>query len=224
MPNHVTTIIEVSNPAVLEALHGPDGEVDFNQVVPQPEELRKLAAEFKVFDNPGEAKVFQQLQEEANAKLPEAFRTDGQTYALTREQHEALVAKYGAALDWYHWRTQSWNTKWNAYDISHEPNYTVTDGAAIQFNTAWATPMPVLKKLSEMFPEETLTVHFADEDLGSNYGSFTLLNGSIIVQTMSEAANEWAGKTFEDKEVKDFCARIKYGQTYAELGWDDDDE
>ena len=37
-------------------------------------------------------------------------------------------------------------------------------------HTAWSAPIPVIKKLSEMYPNIELTLEFADEDLGQNCG------------------------------------------------------
>lgn len=45
MPNHVTNIIRASS-HVLEALKGPDSGVDFNSVVPQPENINRDSESF----------------------------------------------------------------------------------------------------------------------------------------------------------------------------------
>jgi len=43
--------------------------------------------------------------------------------------------------NWYNWNTENWGTKWNAYDVSHSVE---GDKAVICFDTAWATPRPVI--------------------------------------------------------------------------------
>jgi hypothetical protein len=52
--------------------------------------------------------------------------------------------------DWYEWRCENWGTKWNASAF-----YAETDEAtcfACSFDTAWAPPEPVWRKLGEVFP------------------------------------------------------------------------
>ena len=47
--------------------------------------------------------------------------------------------------EWYGWRVGNWGTKWDGYDgrISD-------DGSAFTFDTAWAPPLPIIKKLAEI--------------------------------------------------------------------------
>ena len=51
-------------------------------------------------------------------------------------------------FDWYHWNNKYWGTKWGACDTAYniEGNKII-----ISFDTAWAPPMPILKKLKELF-------------------------------------------------------------------------
>ena len=51
--------------------------------------------------------------------------------------------------DWYGWRVENWGTKWNGYDgrISE-------DGSTFTFDTAWAPPLPIIKKLAEITGEK----------------------------------------------------------------------
>jgi hypothetical protein len=47
--------------------------------------------------------------------------------------------------DWYDWRIENWGTKWGGYDGRLNE-----DGSMFCFNTAWAAPLPVIKKLAEI--------------------------------------------------------------------------
>jgi hypothetical protein len=119
---------------------------------------------------------------------------------------------------WYEWNTSNWGTKWNAYDIDE-----VTElSTSVQFDTAWSHPFPVIAALSKKFPEEVITVTFADEDLGGNYGHYTVLNGEA--QQDPKDAIEHLGHYTD--EARDFATQVKYGKSYAELRaeWDDEDE
>jgi hypothetical protein len=51
--------------------------------------------------------------------------------------------------EWYDWRVENWGTKWDGYDgrISD-------DGSAFTFDTAWAPPLPIIKKLAEITGEK----------------------------------------------------------------------
>ena len=59
--------------------------------------------------------------------------------------------------NWYNWRVANWGTKWNA-DIQYETLDQWENGEIfIEFNTAWDTPMPIIKKLSEQNPKLTFS-------------------------------------------------------------------
>lgn len=72
--------------------------------------------------------------------------------------------------DWYHWRVKHWETKWNAVDAEF-----IDDGFI--FDTAWAAPLPVIKKLSELFPKIKFNLTWTDEDAGLNCGQISYENG-----------------------------------------------
>lgn len=73
-------------------------------------------------------------------------------------------------MDWYHWSIANWGTKWNAYE-------TYSGNDMISFSTAWSAPFPVIRVLSEMFPDVTITHYYADEDIGYNCGKFEYKSG-----------------------------------------------
>lgn len=103
-----------------------------------------------------------------------------------------------------------WGTKWNAYSQVVDDRTT-----RLEFDTAWSHPFPVIEALSRQFPDEPIHVQYADEDLGSNLGEYTILNGNIIDDA-----------TPGDPAARlDFAAMVKYGQTYAalEAEWGEED-
>ncbi|MCM1220978.1 MAG: hypothetical protein NC548_41480, partial [Lachnospiraceae bacterium] len=75
---------------------------------------------------------------------------------------------------WYDWCCENWGTKWNAYCD------TVIDDDRISFETAWSTPLPILKKLSETYPDLEIEHWWADEDVGCNVGHAIYKGGKII--------------------------------------------
>lgn len=50
--------------------------------------------------------------------------------------------------NWYDWSIEHWGTKWNAYSFQWHGK--ADHCIAIQFDTAWSPPEPVLDKLVEM--------------------------------------------------------------------------
>jgi hypothetical protein len=54
----------------------------------------------------------------------------------------------------YDWCINNWGTKWNAYNARFEDE---GDRLIFNFNTAWAPPEPIIRKLIEMFPGLSFT-------------------------------------------------------------------
>lgn len=107
------------------------------------------------------------------------------------------VLEYGYDT-WYDWSCANWGTKWNS-----SSTYVVSDNE-VEFDTAWSCPFEVLKALSKQYADIEIYVEFADEDLGSNCGYFTLQNGECIefadMGGDIEFAMEVKGYSEEDKE------------------------
>ena len=109
--------------------------------------------------------------------------------------------------DWYRWRVENWGTKWNAVDAEKID-------AGFMFDTAWAAPLLIIKKLSELFPKIKLSVTWSDEDAGQNCGQITYLNGIELDWYYPDRAEEvaeiykecWGMPPFEegrqDDEIK----------------------
>jgi hypothetical protein len=92
--------------------------------------------------------------------------------------------------NWYDWSCDNWGTKWNACGT---PTLRTADGdepdtmiAIVKFETAWATPHPVIEKLSNMFPSVNIAVKYADEDAGYNCGVYGFSAGILVVQWKPE--------------------------------------
>lgn len=84
------------------------------------------------------------------------------------------LKKYGHK-DWYSWDISNWGTKWDACDTYVE---TTEDEIILEFKTAWSTPKPVFFKLAEQYPNLIIDINYADEDLGSNCGSYNYVDGN----------------------------------------------
>jgi len=62
--------------------------------------------------------------------------------------------------EWYNWRVENWGTKWNGYDGSFTDDFTI-----FSFDTAWAPPLPIIKKLAEI-TGETFILEYIEEGMG----------------------------------------------------------
>lgn len=86
-------------------------------------------------------------------------------------------------FNWYDWHCDNWGTKWNASEAIIGEDY-------IEFETAWSTPVPIFKALSEHFSDVQFTLDYADEDIGYNCGRIIFYNGDI--DEMYERDEEFA--------------------------------
>jgi len=101
-----------------------------------------------------------------------------------------------------------WGTKWNACESTADP-----DDGRCQFETAWSCPTGVLVKVSERFPDDAITVTYADEDIGSNCGTFTLKDGRIVEQ---DIAPSWRDLDDAGKAKWQACACHVTGRDLAD--------
>lgn len=183
MPNHITnrlTIIGTQEQVaqVREAIkgEGEDQFIDFNKIAPIPTELKGTVSPMRIIT---QAEYDEQERKIANSELSDMEKKWGLSRGLTKELANEYKIKFGHC-DWYGWQTSNWGTKWNAY--SQQEN----DENCIEFDTAWSNPYSILVKLSQMFPEVTFEVEYADEDFGYNVGRYNLQNGEIIEQNIPD--------------------------------------
>lgn len=88
----------------------------------------------------------------------------------TRERH--------GRNNWLDWSVCNWGTKWNAYRFNDDPDaYSV---GRIVFATGNSAPHPILKKLSEMYPDIIMRHQWADDNVGYNCGERTYKGGQLI--------------------------------------------
>lgn len=111
------------------------------------------------------------------------------------------TTRYVQTEGWYAWRLANWGTKWDAsfgepffamgtdemdVDVSTEmktvtwlPEIDGESSAAIKFDTAWGPPTEWLAKASELHPELTLTLRYAEP--GNEFaGEETLVAGACV--------------------------------------------
>ena len=185
MANYVTNILSMSGNAhrieEVKALiygglndHGAAVHIDFDKIIKMPEELDITAgtrAETTLSD------LLRKTKEDP-ARLRETLKQNFEVLFDLSEEEIDLTKKYinnhinHGSIHWYDWRIKNWGTKWN-------PDTTSLCEDGIKFKTAWATPQPVIKKLSELFPDVQFSIEYADEDIGNNCGGYSYQNGEL---------------------------------------------
>lgn len=150
--------------------------IDFMKVIPQPKELNIESSSRTDYgtavlehreghsDKLKKVLAYPWVQErnitDLNVLADHLVETDMANLEAGQQARDN-IAKYGHK-DWYSWRVDKWNTKWNA---TEQGEWKLGKGyATISFLTAWSPPIPVLEKLSLEFPELELKLSFTVED------------------------------------------------------------
>lgn len=207
MPNWVTTRISAPR-HVIQSLLNESGNVDFRKIAPFPgpradwdgiycdaEEAAEIVCRIPVNSNPLVGAL--QTSNRANFDIKKLSDQSFQQFVGMLENFRACG--YLHSMDF---ARKVWGTKWNAC----EQSVSLDEGQAA-FDTAWSCPIELLVQLSNRFPEDSIEVVFADEDIGSNCGQFTLKAGEMIVE---DIAPNWSDMTEEQKaKWRSFAYEVK---------------
>ena len=190
------------------------GSIDFNKIIPMPESLNMTEGSdtdhsielYLTMVNPKtpnyglpkvEQKEFTKMVDQLNAtqhfcryeddlseeKIKKLLE-NGVTLENGKKAIHNLI-EYGSTT-WYHWRIAHWGTKWGAYDFGDEHNNYIV------FNTAWNCPLPVIDKLTQMYPDVKFEIRYADEDIGQNCGCLLCKNGQVLDDRSPEESTDEA--------------------------------
>ena len=240
MPNHVENHIEFNGDkqqidAMINKIKSDKygiGTIDFKKIITMPETLNieagsrtdhglKAYREFiEVYTAGRSDKEALKALENIPTESENAFlrqRTD-----IKRDEWELgktawqNIQKYGAPT-WYEWSITNWGTKWNAYGYEEGTDYSACD--ELTFQTAWSAPHPILRKLSEMFPEIVFKHQWADEDIGMNCGERCYLGGEMIDQFIPEGirATEFALEVWDYDPLELGLAKNSTGTAYVNI-------
>lgn len=187
MPNHITNKVDAPK-EVLVSLLNAEGKIDFNTVTPflgkfdwsGIDGLAETCAEAITGTPLSDHPLVASLQRDSRNKASIAGCSDEQFEQFVQMLRNKRATGHFHTLDF---ARDKWGTKWNAYS-----QWVDLDQGAIQFDTAWSCPEPVIKALSDLHPEAEITLRFADEDIGSNCGTLVFKAGEII---KSDVAPSW---------------------------------
>lgn len=208
MPNWVTNKVQAPSHVVWAMLNA-EGRVDFEIAAPFPgpfgkdwdgihrdaEEAAEIVCRVPVNDHP----MVAMLQVDSRQRFDIKKLSDE-----SFEQFVGMVRNWRACgyLHPMDFNRKVWGTKWNACAPSADP-----EGGKCEFETAWSCPEGVLVKLSERFPDDEIVVTYADEDIGSNCGTFTLKAGEAV---SSDIAPSWRDMGDAEKaKWKAFAYEVK---------------
>jgi len=199
MPNHVTQqLIVVGTKAsqVLAHIAGSESALDFNKIIPMPEELdieessdghMGLAA---ITGNCSKYLTFPWVKENGIRTPPEFT-----TYVERVRPHAIELArkylsnkqKFGH-MTWREWCCANWGTKWNAYSVA-EPEV-FSGRAIIRFDTAWSPAIPIISKLAQLFPSITFMLTYFDEGWGFAGEAYFLAGKQQLDESFIPDAND----------------------------------
>ena len=167
MPNHCENILTITGEKkeikrCRAFIRGEEKEqfIDFNNIIPMPKELVGTRSPMTI--------ISQKEYDEQN-ELTEMEKSFGTSRCLTKKLSSEYLTKFKAD-NWYDWSCMNWGTKWNAYGQA------VLAPNQIRFDTAWASPVPVIAKLSTLFPKLTFEVEY-DIEGGCGNGCYEFTNG-----------------------------------------------
>lgn len=205
MPNWVTNKVKAPQ-EVIHALLNEEGLIDFgmilkfegefpwNGVFGDAETAAEAVLRLPVSDHP----LVGGMQRESRSRFDLSKLSDESFEQFVQMLRNHRKTGFMHSMDF---ARSAWGTKWNACDQS------VEEPGLAKFDTAWSFPEPVFLKLSQMFPEATIELAYADEDIGSNCGTVTFKGGEAASRdesagwnSMSEADQEkWTNFAYEVK-------------------------
>lgn len=197
MPNWVTN--KVSAPKhVIQSVVNDKGRIDFNLMAPFPGPRgddwdgiygdAETAAEFVLGIGLNENALIAhfEITNRRNVDIKKLSAVSFQQFVGMLENYRACGYLHNMA-----WARDKWGTKWNACEPQHD-----FEAGTMQFDTAWSCPEPIFRELSRRFPDDEIAITFADEDIGSNCGTFTLKGGLEIA---GDVAPIWSSMSTEEK-------------------------
>ena len=221
MPNHVKNVIVIANAggvsleAIREAFINDEGKVDFNVIMPEPECLRDFephmgivsVANAKTHAPVNGNPMIAALEFSNREKSLEEYESMSDEDKAAVERAINNINECGAAY-WYDWRSarENWGTKWNAYG-QPEDGYPQNESEYV-FETAWSHPYKLIRMLSQKLPDVTFNIKYADEDIGSNCGSYVIKGGEMLSEDIAPPYNEMTPE--EKSHYTKFAFELNY--------------
>ncbi|AWE68990.1 hypothetical protein L4690_006311 [Pseudomonas aeruginosa] len=212
MPNWVTNKVKAPQ-EVIQAMVSEEGRIDFGKIIKFGGEFpwdgvsvdAETAAE-RVLNLPlNSHPLVGSMQKSSRDRVDVSKLSDESFEQFIQMLRNHRQTGYLHDMDF---ARSAWGTKWNAYESR------VDGPESASFETAWSFPEPIFLKLSSMFPEATIELNYADEDIGSNCGTVRFKGGEAIYRDESAGWNSMSGADRE--RWTSFAYEVK--------GWERDQE
>ena len=210
MPNHVTSKIRVAGEPkelwkfvqeILKPDECSDIGFDFNDITPEPEELKDVHAGSCCIDG---------------KRVANWREVDGENVLIPEEELQEWRDKFGVT-NLYDWHLKHWDTKWNAYDVSNHITPITSDDEEqeFKFQTAWSFPTPIFEKLSKRYPGLTFKVVCFDE--GWNFAGRGEFKGAYSDFKTFEPNEEIYEEVYGYKATKELIEEKELGRKGASM-------
>lgn len=220
MPNWVTVKIKTQK-EILEYVKSDKSEFDFNNIIKFPGDFEINLISLNVENEAKRIVGFKFSEHPLLASLEKINRLENNFSKLSENDFKNLIKmlKNYRRHGYFHqmdFAVNKWGTKWNACEVQLD-----LDNGICTFQTAWSCPNPILETLSKKFPESVINVEYADEDIGSNCGLFSLQNGLYLTQ---DIAPPYSQRTKEEMEKWKKYACVVSGRDYNDYKEDLNEE
>ena len=181
MPNHVEGLIRILGDEkelkeIMEFVKDDDKHISADKIIPYPEKFKKMDEDhYARYGHWGKPTP----EQEANAE---------------EDRKNGTYFKDGYNSGGYKWCCSNWGTKWGFYntkvsDIIELPNGEFMVEYAVF--TAWSPAIPVIRRLSEMYPDVTIEYWYEEEGWCYPAGCVTYNGGEETDDEIWADINDW---------------------------------
>ncbi len=156
------------------------------------EELAKFKEAVKGTNHQGEEVL---ITEEKIIPYPDKFKELDRVAAEYHKAHPAPEDYFKGPKDGfnqggYEWCNENWGTKWGFgnVELRSEEDQELEYG----FETAWAPPEPLIKKLGEMFPQLEFELKYFEAGAGYS-GVLRIVKGKVVEEHSGEYSGSRGG-------------------------------
>lgn len=164
----------------LEDVKSDDSPLDADKVIPYPLEFKKLDDVAKVWDKKWNDVIGTLKSDGVNVDADERESAWKKFIAENGDRPRDGFNQGG-----YDWCVKNWGTKWGFCRAELVDTDEESGWIEFGFQTAWSPPIPLVKKMGEVFPELTFQLRYYE---GGNafQGSLTMKGG--------KEAEDWEGE------------------------------
>jgi hypothetical protein len=148
--------------------------LDSNKFIPYPDKYKLLDKKYAIFQ-----KQFEKMKEATG--FDKMTEKEKNIWIQRNIDPAKYYARDGYNQGGYEWCKENWGTKGNMADVEVDVHALPKGKKQVfySFNTAWSPPVPVIKKMGEMFPSLTFTFSYAED--GEGYKGELEISDGIVV-------------------------------------------